>query len=134
MDMHFSVLLSLYTKENPLYFNQAISSIWDEQTLKPNQIVLVKDGPLTPELDQAIDEWGKKLGDILTIVALPENIGLGAALNEGLKYCKYDLVARMDTDDISLPERFEKQISFMANNPDIAVSSTWIEEIDSFEE
>jgi glycosyltransferase involved in cell wall biosynthesis len=123
-DMNFSVLLSVYKKEMPDYFNQAFVSIWDEQTLKPNQIVLVKDGPLTPELDQAIDEWKKKLGDILAIVELPENIGLGAALNEGLKYCKYELVARMDSDDISMPERFEKQVAFFEKDEKVAIVGT----------
>jgi glycosyltransferase involved in cell wall biosynthesis len=113
---HFSVLLSLYDKEKPEYLDQSLSSIWDDQTLKPNQIVLVKDGPLTPELDTLVLEWQEKLGGILTVVALPKNIGLGAALNEGLKYCKHGLVARMDADDISMPDRFEKQIAFFENN------------------
>lgn len=120
--MNFSVLLSVYKKENPLYLNEALRSIWDEQTLKPDQIVMVKDGTLTPELNKVIDRWKVKLPDIFLVVELSENVGLGAALNEGLKYCKYDLVARMDTDDISLSQRFEKQVAFMEANPDISVS------------
>jgi glycosyltransferase involved in cell wall biosynthesis len=128
--MNFSVLLSLYKKENPEYLRRALGSIWDDQTLKPDQIVLVKDGPLTPDLDTAVEEFGQKIGDIFTVVDLPENVGLGAALNEGLKYCNHELVARMDTNDVSLPERFEKQIAFMEKNADIAASSGILEEWD----
>jgi len=128
--MSFSVLISVYEKENPRYLDEALCSIWDQQTLKPGQIVLIKDGPLTEELDICINAWKQKLHDILTVVELPENVGLGAALNSGLQQCRYELVARMDSDDISLPKRFEKQITFMENNPDIAASSAVLEEWD----
>ena len=126
--MRFSVLLPVYSKENPTYFNSALLSIWDQQTLKPNQIVLVKDGPLTSELDANIKRWQVKLGEVLTIVELSSNMGLANALNEGLKYCLYDLVARMDSDDIALPQRFQKQVAFMRSNVDIVASSGVIEE------
>lgn len=124
----FSALLSIYSKEHPSYLQQALTSIWDEQTLKPTQIVLVQDGPLTAELNAVIAEWQDKLGAILTIVPLEQNVGLGAALNIGLQHCEHELVARMDTDDIAMPTRFEKQIAFMQQNPDIAASSAQIEE------
>ncbi|WP_421278794.1 glycosyltransferase [Aeromonas veronii] len=127
----FTVLLSIYNKESPVYFSQAIESIWNSQTLKPEQIVLVKDGPLTPSLEREIDKWSHDLGGILTIVSLTENVGLAAALNHGLQYCKHDLVARMDTDDISTPERFKLQVDFMLQNPEVAVSSGYIEEWDA---
>src|SRR5690554_5323449 len=97
----FSVLLSVYKKEVPVFLNQSLTSIYDDQKLKPDQIVLVKDGPLTRELDNVVIAWQEKLGEVLTIVALERNMGLGAALNEGLKHCKYELVARMDTDDVA---------------------------------
>lgn len=126
--MSFSVLLSIYTKEQPSYFQAALASIWDEQILKPTQIVLVQDGPLTKELNAVISEWKNKLGSILTTVPLKHNVGLGAALNVGLQHCKYELVARMDTDDIAMPTRFGKQIDFMHKKPDIAVCSGVIEE------
>src|SRR5690625_4228661 len=128
--MGFSVLLSVYKKERTEYFIQAMQSIWDEQTLKPNEIVLVKDGPLDKELDDAIKGVEKHIGDALKIISLEENVGLGAALNEGLKFCSYELVARMDTDDIALPKRFEKQVSFMNEHPYLAASSAWMEEFD----
>jgi glycosyltransferase involved in cell wall biosynthesis len=124
----FSVLLSVYEKENPQYLDEALYSIWDSQTVKPNQIVLVKDGPLTEALDVCINAWQEKLGDTLTIVPLEQNVGLAIALNNGLQHCRYELVARMDTDDISLPTRFEKQLAFMENHPDIAASSAALEE------
>ena len=126
--MTFSVLMSVYSKENPSYLNEALCSIWDQQTLKPGQIVLVKDGPLTEELDSSISIWKQKLNDVLTVVELPENVGLGAALNCGLQQCKYELVARMDSDDISLPERFEKQIEYLRSNPDVVLLSGYISE------
>lgn len=126
--MNFSTLLSVYHKEDPNFLEQALTSIWDDQTLKPTQIVLVQDGPSTAELNAVIDKWQNNLGSALTIVPLEKNLGLGAALNEGLQYCKHDLVARMDTDDIAMPTRFEKQIDFMQQNPDIAASSAQIEE------
>jgi glycosyltransferase involved in cell wall biosynthesis len=128
--MSFSVLMAVYEKENPCYLDEALCSIWDKQTLKPGQIVLVKDGPLTEELDNCINTWKQKLTDILTIVELPENVGLGAALNSGLQKCQYELVARMDSDDVSLPNRFEKQVAFMEKNSDIAASSAVLEEWD----
>ncbi|MDI9738106.1 glycosyltransferase [Stutzerimonas stutzeri] len=126
----FSVLISVYCKENPDNFDGALRSIWTVQTLKPEQIVLVKDGPLTPELDRVVSDWKLKLGQKLTVVLLERNMGLAAALNEGLKYCNNELVARMDTDDLALPDRFEKQVNFMLSNPDVAVSSGHVEEWD----
>lgn len=126
--MSFSVLLSVYNKEKPAFFYEALLSIWDHQTLNPSQIVLVQDGPLTDELNTVICEWQHKLGNTLTTVPLEYNVGLAAALNEGLKYCQHELVARMDTDDVAMPTRFEKQIAFMQQNPEIAASSAQIEE------
>lgn len=124
----FTVLLSVYNKELPLYLSQALDSIWYKQSLKPRQIVLVKDGPLTPELNAEIEGWCDRLGTVMTCVTLPSNVGLASALNIGLEYCNFDLVARMDTDDVSLPDRFNLQIAFMNANVDVAVSSGLIEE------
>ena len=107
--MKFSVLLSVYRKEQPAYLRQRLASIFN-QTLTPDEVVLVKDGPLTDALDEVVEEYALKF-TTLKVVPWPENQGLGKALNEGLKYCSYDLVARMDTDDVAKPERFEKQIA-----------------------
>jgi glycosyltransferase involved in cell wall biosynthesis len=111
--MSLSVLLSVYQKENPAYLEQSLMSIYDEQTLKPDEIVLVKDGLLTVELDEIIIKWQKKLNDIFKVISLVNNVGLAKALNVGIKYCTCDYIARMDTDDITMPQRFEKQILFM---------------------
>lgn len=122
----FSVLLSLYIKEQPSFLKQSLDSLLS-QTLQPAEIVLVKDGPLTPELDAVVSDFTKRCAS-LKVVALPENRGLGRALNEGLKYCSCDLVARMDTDDIAKPDRFEKQVEVFRRNPNIDVCSAWIDE------
>ena len=128
----FSVLISIYYKEKPEYFNRAMQSIWDEQTIKPNEIILVQDGKLTEELYEIIDKWKNKLGEILKIIPLEENVGLGNALNEGMKHCSYELTARMDTDDIALPNRFEKQLKVFENG-DIDICSSWVSEFENNE-
>jgi len=131
--MKISVLMSIYHKEKAKYFNRAMQSIWDEQTVKPNEIVLVQDGKLTDELYSVIYEWQEKLKDILITAPLKKNVGLGSALNEGLKKCSYELIARMDTDDICVKDRFEKQLEFLKINKDIDVVGTYIREIDEDE-
>ena len=119
--MKISVLLSLYAKENPQYFDIAMKSIWDDQTRKPDEIVLVEDGPQTEELYSIVEKWKAKLGDVLKVVVLEENQGLAVALNEGAKNCTGDYIARMDTDDISLPRRFEIQEKYLKVHGDIVV-------------
>lgn len=131
--MKFSVLMSIYHKENPIWFDRAMQSIWDEQTIKPNEIVLVQDGKLTQELYEEISRWKDKLKDILVIVPLEQNVGLGDALNIEMKHCTYELIARMDTDDISLSNRFEKQLEVFESS-DIDICSAWISEFDKDEE
>lgn len=130
--MKFSVLMSIYHKEKVEYLNRAMKSIWDEQTIKPDEIVLVQDGKLTQELYEEIGNWKEKLKDILVIVPLEQNVGLGDALNIGMKYCTYELISRMDTDDISLPHRFEKQLEVFENS-DIDICSSWVSEFDNSE-
>lgn len=119
--MSFSVLSSIYHKEHPLHFNSCMESIWDKQTLKPTEIVLIEDGPLTPELDQIIAKWQEKLGKTLRVKKLEQNVGTGKAKNIGLKECNYDIVCIVDTDDVYVPERFEKQIDFLKKNPDVSI-------------
>lgn len=117
--MKFSVLMSSYYKDDPEELKIALRSIWDEQTVKPAEIVIVKDGPLSAELDAVIDDFSARAP--VKIVPLEKNQGLGIALAEGVKQCSCDCIARMDGDDISLPDRFEKQAAFMEQNPDIAI-------------
>ena len=104
----FSVLISIYYKESPLYFREALDSVF-AQTLQPAEIVLVKDGSLTPELDAVIEEYSTRY-PIFKIVTNETNLGLGLALAKGLSACSYEYVARMDTDDLIAPTRFEKEI------------------------
>lgn len=125
----FSVLLSVYWGEVPQFLCLALESLLN-QTLLPSEIVLVKDGQLTPELDSVIQDFQHKCTVPLKIVPLSENSGLGAALNIGLKHCSYELVARMDTDDIAKPNRFERQMEQFRLYPDLDICSSWIEEFD----
>ena len=92
--MNFSVLMSLYYKERPLFLCASLDSIFT-QTVIPDEVILVEDGPLTDELYSVLDEYEKKYPQLKRI-KLSQNRGLGKALNEGLKHCSYELVARMD--------------------------------------
>lgn len=128
--MKFSVLLSLYCREISQYFEQALVSIWDSQTIKPNEIVLVVDGKIGEELEVCVERWYEKLDSVLKIIQLEENVGLGKALNEGLKHCSNEWIFRMDTDDICTSDRFEKQIKFIQQNPDVVLFGGQILEFD----
>lgn len=123
----FSVLMSVYYKENSEYLDAALNSIF-KQTVVPSEIVIVKDGKLTNELDTIIDLYQKKYSEQVKILSLPQNVGLGQALNRGLEVCTNELVARMDSDDISLSDRFEKQLTIFDQNPEIDVVGGWINE------
>lgn len=124
--MNFSVLLSVYKNEFSFFIENCFESMWDNQSIRPSQIVLVIDGPIGESLQNVIDAWKKKLGNILEIVPLSKNLGLGKALNEGLKYCSNEWVFRMDTDDICTPDRFEKQIKYIQENPEVVLFSAQI--------
>ena len=104
--------MSVYVKENPTFLRDAIKSV-QNQTLKPSEIVLVEDGPLTPELYQVIDEVEAQSEIPVKRCPLEENQGLGLALRYGVLQCQYDIIARMDTDDIAVADRFEKQVQLM---------------------
>lgn len=118
----YSVLMSLYKKENPEYLRIAIDSMLN-QTVAPDEIVLVEDGPLTDDLYAVLDEY-----PMLHRVKNEINLGLGLALNVGLKECRNELVARMDTDDCSKPERCEKQLQRFLEKPYLAVVGSHIDE------
>lgn len=121
MNVKFSLLLSLYYKENPIALDQSFQSIWIDQTIKPKEIILVLDGPIGDELKLIVKKWQDKIGSVFKVILLPENVGLGKALNEGLQHCTNDWVFRMDTDDICTPDRFSKQIEFIENHPDVVL-------------
>lgn len=115
----YSVLMTVYTKDNPDYFSLALSSMVN-QTYKPDEIVLVKDGPVVNELQRVIDAH-IAAGAPIVQVQLPKNKGLGLALNEGIQVIKNELIARMDSDDFSLPERCELQVREFEKNPHLDV-------------
>lgn len=124
----FSVLMSIYKNDNPDQLAEAIASTLD-QTLPPDQFVIVGDGSLPPDILAVVDRFSAQ-HECIHFVPLERNMGLGAALNEGLKHCIHELVARMDADDICLSDRFAKQVAFMQAHPEVAVSSGAIEEFD----
>ncbi len=129
--MGISVLMSVYEKEKPAYLEEALRSL-EQQSRKPEEIVLVEDGPLPTELERVVQAFEQKEDSIRRrVIRLPENILLGRALAEGLKACSEELVARMDSDDIAVPERFERQLSYMEQHPETAVLGGLIEEFDT---
>lgn len=120
MDRRYSVLMSVYKKERPEYLYAALKSMI-EQSLKPSEIVLVCDGSLTKDLDAILEK--KEFHDILNIVRLERNCGLGVALAKGLPECTCEWIARMDSDDISAVDRCEKQMAYLELHPEIDVLS-----------
>jgi glycosyltransferase involved in cell wall biosynthesis len=128
LTLKISVLISVYAKESPEYLREALHSLV-EQTVPANQIVLVCDGPLTPFLERVIDEFTILLP--LTLVRLHKNVGLAYALNAGLPYCKYEWIARFDSDDLCEKLRFEMQLEFICNNPDVDVFGSNILEFET---
>lgn len=123
-----SVLMSVYCKEKPSNLKLALESIIN-QSYKADEIILVEDGSLTVELDKTIDDMQKRC-NYLNVIKLEKNVGLGNALNEGLKYCNNKFVARMDSDDISELNRFKLQIDYITKHPEIDVLGGNILEFD----
>lgn len=125
-DMKFSVLMSVYVKDNPLFFRLAVDSVFS-QTMPPNEVVIVKDGRLTSELEAICADLTKDYINI-RLITLSNNVGLGLALQYGINECHNDLIARMDSDDICLPNRFEMQLQEFAANPKLVVCGGYIRE------
>ena len=123
--MQFSILQSVYKNDKPEYLNQCLESI-KNNTLQPTKIVLVKDGEISDEITSCINAWSEKLP--IQIVGYEKNQGLAYALNYGLQFVETELVARMDSDDICYLDRFEKQIKFLEDNPNISLLSGYIDE------
>lgn len=123
--MKISVLLSLYKKESPVFLDLCLASLF-YQTYFPDEVVIVYDGPITHELNDCVNNWSEKLP--IKIVRLPNNVGLGEALNNGLKFCTHNIVFRMDTDDICHKDRFITQLSYFENNPEVGLLSSSVGE------
>lgn len=126
-DRRFSVLMSVYGREKPAFLEQALASLC-EATERPAEVVLVEDGPIGVELQNIVARYR----ELLPLVTLKLNVnqGLAGALRAGLAICSSGLVARFDTDDISLPTRFQEQIDFLMQHPGVAAVSCWVEEFD----
>ncbi|MFK8268150.1 glycosyltransferase [Capnocytophaga cynodegmi] len=123
--MNFSVLISLYIKEKPEFLAECLESL-KNQTLQANEIVIVFDGKITSELEDVVSQYSKELP--IKVIRLTENVGLGKALQKGVLACNHEIIARMDTDDIATPDRFEKQINFLKTNPQVSVLGSNISE------
>ena len=123
----YSVLLSIYDGESERFFDQSLESLY-LQTLTPDEVILVVDGPIRCELEEVILDWEKKIN--LNCLRLEKNMGLANALHLGLRHCKNELVGRFDTDDICYSDRFEQQIKFMAASPDVDICGSFAHLID----
>ncbi|MFC6378022.1 glycosyltransferase [Tatumella terrea] len=123
----FSVLMSLYHKETANNLIQCLDSLVS-QTLKADEVVLVLDGPIPDELRDAFQKYITVLN--IKIVPIENNVGLGRALNLGIENCSYDIIARMDTDDICLPDRFARQIDEFIKDPTLVMVGSGIIEFD----
>ncbi len=129
--MKYSVLMSVYKKDDPHFLKLALESIYEKQTRKPDEIVVVFDGPLTDELQAVLHAFREGKETVVFYYPQAENRGLGEALRIGSEKCTGDYIFRMDSDDISVPERFEKQIAYIEAHPDIDVLGGTIAEFDT---
>lgn len=128
--MKYSVLMSVYAEDSPEFLRLALKSIWEDQTRKPDEVVVVFDGPLKrPQMD-VLNAFREGKGDQVIYVELKRSMGLGDSLRIGTDYCTGDCIFRMDSDDISHPDRFRLQAEFMENHPEIDACGTDIAEFD----
>ena len=129
MMQDFSVLMSLYIKEKAEFFDECMKSILN-QTVLPNEIVIVLDGPINNEVQIILDRYLVDNSSLINVVPLEKNVGLGLALCEGVIRCKNELIARMDTDDICRKDRFELQLKEFAINPNLDICGSHIAEFE----
>ena len=117
----FSIITSIYKNDKPEFVRVSLDSMLINQTIKPTEIVLVRDGQVTEELDRLLDEYEARYPEVFNIIRLNQNGGLGKALRLGVESAKYDIVARMDSDDICLPNRFELQLKYLELHPNVDI-------------
>lgn len=132
MGKKFSIAMSAYKNDDPEYLKEALNSVID-QTLKPSEIVIVGDGPISDECQKVIDDIRHRAQNYgIDMVFLPqsENHGLGASLRLAVEHCRYDYIARMDADDLALPYRFEKQMKCFDEDPDLSIVGGMITEFE----
>ena len=121
--------MSLYIKEKPKYFDECMQSVLNN-TVLPNEIVIVLDGPITDELQEVLNKYVSKEPSLYKVVPLETNQGLGLALKEGIQHCSNELVARVDTDDICRKDRFELQLKEFEEDPELDICGSHIAEFD----
>lgn len=126
----YSVLMSVYDRELPENLNESLESML-MQSYPPSDFVLVCDGKLTCELNIIVKSFQNEFKNIFRIIQIDENVGVGKAYNEGIKACKYDYIVKMDSDDISLPNRCLKQMTLFAVKPKLDITGTFVEEFDT---
>lgn len=131
MGNKYSVLMSVCKSDSPEFLKAALESIYDAQIRKPDEIVVVFDGPLTDELTSVLNEFKTDKENIMKYYPQDVNKGLGEALRIGSEKCTGDYIFRMDSDDISDPHRFEKQIAYVEQHSDIDVLGTDIAEFNT---
>ena len=129
MYMQFSVLISVYIKDNPEYLKEALDSVIN-QTVMPSEIVLIKDGELTDKLEEVISKFVDCNPNLFKVIGYEVNKGLGYALKIGVEECSYDIIARMDSDDICREDRFEKQLSVLKHDASIGIVGSNISEFE----
>lgn len=125
-----TVLMSVYQKELPEHFDASLRSILDWQSVKPDEFVLVCDGPLTEELENVIAKYKKLYNGMMQVYRLDRNMGLGKALNYGLEKCHNEIIIRADSDDISVPDRIRIQKDYLNKHSDISVVGSFIDEFE----
>lgn len=125
----FSVLMSLYIKEKAEYFDECMKSLLN-QTVLPSEIVIIFDGPISPDMYFKVDDYCKANPGLIKLIRNKENKGLGLALADGIPECTYELIARMDTDDIAREDRFEKQLQEFMKDPELDICGSNISEFD----
>jgi len=129
-DQQFSVLIATYEGDDPDELLRALQSVIN-QTIKPDEIVVVADGPLNEGLNSVLNGVESAYPDLITQISLPTNQGLGAALNHGVKACSHEWIARMDADDIAVQNRFERQLEYIDDHPETDVLGGYIGEFDN---
>lgn len=116
----FSVAMSVYKNDNPIFFDRALQSITENQKVMPTEIVIIVDGPVDEKINAVIEKYSEKYGN-LNVIRLDKNAGLGNALKLAIENAKYELIARMDSDDVSAPNRFEQQLEIMTKNSSVDI-------------
>lgn len=118
MRLYFSIVTSVYKNDKPEFVRVALDSMLVHQSAKPSEVVLVQDGPVPEVLSAVLNEYETKYLEVMRVIRLKKNGGLGNALKLGVENAKYDVIARMDSDDICLPDRFEKQLAYLEAHPE----------------